>query len=254
MDGYESDLWPLVYDQYNHGRHEMELELYSVEVAQCCGPILEAACGTGMILLPLLAQGLDMYGFDISRQMLEVLFAKAAKLEIHNIQSRVSRQDMTTFRYDMRFDAILIPARSFLHLTTREAQEACLSNVARHLEDGGRAMLNFFTPNEEALSRFAEGQKDWAPFETYKHPETGEDVRVSRRLQSSMAEQLFTTYWRFEFGGSSRETQWTVRWIHRQEFESLAEGAGLRVAGLYGGFKKEPYDGKDEMYWVLEKR
>jgi hypothetical protein len=50
MVDYCNDLWPLVYDQYNHGRHEQELAFYTRELAPCTGPILEVACGTGMIL------------------------------------------------------------------------------------------------------------------------------------------------------------------------------------------------------------
>ena len=46
-------------------------------MASCSGPILEVACGTGMIFLPLLKKGLDIYGFDVSEQMLERLFYKA---------------------------------------------------------------------------------------------------------------------------------------------------------------------------------
>jgi len=42
------------------------------------GPVLECACGTGLIFLPLLASGHDMYGFDISTSMLDTLRAQAA--------------------------------------------------------------------------------------------------------------------------------------------------------------------------------
>ena len=57
---YEDELWALVYDQYNQGRHQKELLFYKTELGDCAGPVLEIACGTGMILLKLLLQGVDI--------------------------------------------------------------------------------------------------------------------------------------------------------------------------------------------------
>jgi len=42
-------LWPLIYDQFNHGRHEKELEFYKREFKNRRGKVLEIACGPGMI-------------------------------------------------------------------------------------------------------------------------------------------------------------------------------------------------------------
>ncbi len=59
-------MWPLIYDQFNHGRHEKELEFYKREFKNRRGKVLEIVCGTGMIFLELLSEGIDIYGFDIS--------------------------------------------------------------------------------------------------------------------------------------------------------------------------------------------
>ena len=151
MENYCNSIWPLIYDQYNHGRYEQELEFYSQELASCTGPVLEVACGTGMILLPLLKQGIDIYGFDLSRQMLQQLYRKAEAEHLFNIRRRVTQQNMIDFQIDVEFKAIIIPGQSFLHLPTQEDQLACLQNIHRHLCDDGTFMLNFFTPNLSAL-------------------------------------------------------------------------------------------------------
>ena len=56
-----------------------ELEFYLKEAKKAKGKVLEAACGTGRILLPLLEAGIDIEGFDISKSMLDVLKQKAKK-------------------------------------------------------------------------------------------------------------------------------------------------------------------------------
>ena len=50
------------------------------------GPILEAACGTGSILLRLWRQGVDIRGFDCAAGMLDVLRRKAAALGLDDIE------------------------------------------------------------------------------------------------------------------------------------------------------------------------
>ena len=80
---YESD-W-IVYDQWNEegGRsqaHEREFAFCRNYLLDIEGPVLEAACGTGSILLCLAALGHEMWGFDISAAMLKQLRRKAGEL------------------------------------------------------------------------------------------------------------------------------------------------------------------------------
>jgi len=253
MLDYCNDLWPLIYDQYNHGRHEQELAFYSSELVSCSRPILEVACGTGMILLPLIERGLDAYGFDLSQEMLEVLYAKAGQKGMSGIHVRVSQQNMVDFQYEKQFEAIFIPARSFLHLPTQDEQIACLKNIHKHLRTEGRFMLNFFTPSPKALLSHTHPDPEFARFGTYKRPETKEKIEVSYRQVNDLSEQVQHITWRFEFVGESYETRMQLRCIYKNEFELLAKLAGLRVSALYSNFEKRPYRGEGEMVWVLEK-
>lgn len=255
MEDYCNDLWPLIYDQNNHGRHEQELDFYSQELATCSGSILEIACGTGMILLPLLDSGFDIYGFDLSEQMLEKLFEKAIRAGHTDIQSRVTKQNMINFQYNSRFDAVFIPARSFLHLTTQEDQIACLKNIHRHLNENGRLMLNFFTPILKLLLDCnTHENSEFKELDTYTHPETGEEIKLSFSQTNDLAEQIQHITWRFQIMDKQYETPMLVSWIYKKEFELLAKISGFKVIALYSGFQHAPYNGEGEMVWILEKR
>jgi SAM-dependent methyltransferase len=253
VDNYQHDLWAAIYDQHNHGRHEEELAFYTRELRTCKGPILEVACGTGMILLSMLEQGMDVYGFDISAQMLDVLYAKAEARSIPDIRDRITRQNMVDFRYDVRFDAIFIPARSFLHLTTQDEQIACLTNIRAHLKDGGRFLLNFFTPSLEALLKYARPAQDFAPHSTYVLPETDTTVELAVAQESDLANQVQHITWRFTLGGADHEIKMFVRWIYKEEFQLLLRLAGFHRWEVYSGFHRQPYDGDGEMVWIVEK-
>jgi SAM-dependent methyltransferase len=255
VTNYQHDLWASIYDQYNQGRHEQELAFYTEELRACTGPILEVACGTGMILLPMLEQGMDVYGFDISAQMLDVLYAKAEERGLTDIRDRVTCQNMVDFCYDVRFDAIFIPARSFLHLTSQDEQIACLTNIRAHLKEGGRFLLNFFTPSLKALLRHAgpAAERGFAPLDTYILPGTDTVVELSVAQESDLASQVQHITWRFTVGGVQHEIKMFVRWIYKQEFQLLLRLAGFRRWEVYSGFEKRPYDGDGEMVWIVEK-
>lgn len=153
---YDTHWWALIYDQWNEtgGRsalNERELYFYRNQLQNTHGVILEAACGTGCKMLPLLLDGLDIFGFDISLPMLEVLRHKAINLGISDIDFRISQQDLADFIYDRQFAAVLIPASSFMMLPTQQSQIDCLRHVVGIIREPRRQTLRGFTTYHQYL-------------------------------------------------------------------------------------------------------
>src|SRR5690349_2910574 len=92
-----------------------DVAFYQHLAQQTAGPVLELACGTGRIALPLAESGLDVTGVDISDGMLSIIRRKAQahRLTLH-------AQDMSALNIDRRFGCIIIAFRSFQHLLTIE--------------------------------------------------------------------------------------------------------------------------------------
>lgn len=248
-------MWAMIFDQSNHGRYEKELEFYSLELIGLEGCVLELAFGTGMILLPLLKAGVDIYGIDVVEEMLEVLFRKAHANDVTDIRSRVSRQDMRDFHFDQTFNAVIIPARSFLHLTSQDDQIAFLRNIHTHLYPGGQLMFNFFNPDKECLTERSNHSADWIRVSGYNHPETGEEIILSFKQMNDLSAQLQHITWRFNWGESTHHPDMTVRWIYKEEFQLLLRLAGFQSWKLYGGFDRSDFAaGSTELIWMVEKR
>ena len=76
---YEDKFWALIYEQYDQlsGRGTQELNFYLNELKDIKGKCLEVGCGTGIKFLQILQNGINIFGFDISKEMLEVLEEKA---------------------------------------------------------------------------------------------------------------------------------------------------------------------------------
>lgn len=248
-------LWALMYDQGNAARPKGEMAFFADELKACKGPVLEIACGTGVVLFEMLKQGIDIHGLDLSPNMLSMLFSKAEAQGITDIRRRVTMQNMVDFRYDHQFDAIMIPARSFLHLTSQQDQIDCLRNIRAHIRDGGKLLLNFFNPMcyLEIISQ-TESPDGFSPLGTFKHPVTGENVDITFSYINDIPNQLQTGFMRFTFDGCACDYEMQMRWIFKEEFQLLLRLGGFSNWELYGSFTKRPFKVTDtEMIWKVWK-
>lgn len=244
-------LWALMYDQSNAARPRGEMAFFANELKDCKGPVLEIACGTGVVFLEMLKQGIDIHGLDISPNMLSMLYSKAEALGITDIRHRITMQNMVDFKYDQQFDAVIIPARSFLHLTQQQEQIDCLRNVHSHIKEGGKLLLNFFNPTSylDVISH-DKSPKGFLPMGTFKHPIKGSSVDISFFYTNDIVNQLQTGLMRFTFDGHSYDYEMQMRWIYKEEFQLLLRLAGFSKWEVYGSFSKKPFRHTDcEMIW-----
>ena len=65
--------YDVLYDQFTGIMRagKERTDMYLSEIAKANGPVLEAGVGTGMIFVPALADGADIYGIDKSPLMFE---------------------------------------------------------------------------------------------------------------------------------------------------------------------------------------
>jgi|GEM_PF-392290 ubiquinone/menaquinone biosynthesis C-methylase UbiE len=258
-EGYDSAWWALIYDQWNEmgdraQRKDRELHFYQERLKECAGPVLEAACGTGSILLPLLSEGIDIHGLDNSTAMLARLENKARAVGVSDVGRRIARQSMADFRYDGAFSAVIIPASSFMMLATQEDQVACLKSIREHLQPRGRLLLNFYIPSlADDLLRHVVYPPREEEFGTFEHPETGRPIEVSYSKVCNLATQTETYTWFFEYDSHTAEVPMKARWIYKEEFQLLLRLAGFREWVLYGGWDCREYEGgpdTTDAFWV----
>ena len=136
------------YDSAYENNAKLKDEPFYLELAaNFGGPILEIACGTGRILLPIARQGQEIWGIDFSSDQLGILKAKLQK-EPPEVQKRVTlfQHDMKTFSLERRFKLIIIPFRPMQHLYTIDEQIQALSLAQQHLKKDGKLAFDVFYP------------------------------------------------------------------------------------------------------------
>ena len=82
------------------------------------GQVLELACGTGRLLIPVAESGVTIHGLDSSQHMLDVILRKVADLNIEGIE--LYNQPMEEFSLPAQYDAIFVGSGSFQLLTSPE--------------------------------------------------------------------------------------------------------------------------------------
>jgi SAM-dependent methyltransferase len=100
-----------------------DVPLYERIAREAGGPILELACGTGRIALPLAKAGLHVTGVDRSEAMLSIARRKLGVLPA-SVRERLTlvNQDMAALNSDRRFGFVFVPFHSFQHLSTIDLQ------------------------------------------------------------------------------------------------------------------------------------
>ena len=222
------------------GRAELEGErgdvaFYVEEARQAGSPVLELACGTGRVLIPVAEAGLTVVGLDSSAAMLSIAQEKIAKLP-DATQQRIElvEGDMRSFALDQRFKLIMIPFRSFLHLMTPADQRQALGCIRDHLADDGRLVFNIFDPRLDTIAAHL-GPLGAAlkRFRELTHPETGRRVVVWEARHYDPAQQVIEEERIFEEldadGRVVAKTYapLTLRWVYRYEMQHLLELSGF---------------------------
>ncbi len=232
----------------HHIHHSEDLNFWLELVRRQDGPVLELACGTGRVLLPIAQQGYPAFGFDLQREMLLVLQQQISKepgLAIHIWQA-----DLLQMHIQKQFPLIILPCNTYSTFSAKQ-RHAILLNVHRHLTENG--IFSFSIPNPSllrSLPRISAPEIE----ESFAHPIDGEPVQVSSAWRRTT--QVFTLTWYYNHlrpdGQISRDH---LRVVHHLEsvnnYREELGAAGLRLLAQYGDFDRSPYS-EEAPNWIVE--
>jgi SAM-dependent methyltransferase len=240
-----------LYDSYV--TTDFDLPFFLKETRRAGGRVLELACGTGRLSIPLLQAGVDLTCVDYSEEMLEV-FRK--KLEKNHLSCRIANQDMADLSLPGQFDLIFIPFHSFSEILDESKQARALTKIREHLTDTGRFVCTLQNPTVRTQSM------DGTVRELGRFPaEGGHTLIVSACFKFDGHSQIVHGTQFYEVcdsqGGVVEKRQISVSFylFRRNQFEKLARTTGFRVIQLCGDYERSPFNEAKSpfMIWVLEK-
>ncbi|WMJ23829.1 class I SAM-dependent methyltransferase [Paludicola sp. MB14-C6] len=124
--------------------------------------ILEIACGSGRILVPLAKAGHSVLGLDFDEYMLYKIGAKAIGLK--NISYKKS--DVILDEWDVNFDVVMLAGNFLFNIVSEnsydKAQELLFKKSAKSLEYGGHIYIDYgYTLSPENWFCFSEERIIW---------------------------------------------------------------------------------------------
>lgn len=226
---------------------------FYTELAQASkGEVLDLACGTGRITIPVAQAGVPVTGLDLSAEMLERARQKAEEADVANRLTLV-QGDMRKFDLQKKFGLVMIPFRSFLHLLYIQDQMKALACIRQHLQPGGKLVMNVFVPKIEHLYEESEKMSLRGMYPL----ETGEQVAMWDYTRYDYFQQLSEvtrTYERLSPEGVVQEKvvgRFTLRYIFPAELHHLLRLNGFKVVQRYGSFEKAPFDQKSSELIII---
>ena len=222
-----------VYDPWSASVTE-DVEFYVEEARAAGGTVVELACGTGRIAVPVAKAGVRVIGVDGSEGMLAVAREYA---EREGVELDLRLGDMREPPVDERVPLVLIPFRSLLHMTTEADRLRALQAAGGLLEPGGRLVFDVFAPSredvEETHGRWLE--REPGIFERADWDESSRTLTLSVRR------------------GEAASTM-HLAWLSPPEWRQLLDRAGLDVVAQWGWFDRRPYDGGEDVIFAAVRR
>ena len=197
--------------------------------AEAKGPVLDIACGTGRVLLPVLQSGADAHGLDLFPPMLETARRKAAAL---GFAPSLHHGDMADFTLPRRYALIMITFNAFCHMLTTDDQLRCLGCIRRHLIPGGLLAFDGAFPGLAWIGARQDQENSRSRSSTPGParrcvPTTSRSFDRVAQLQRSRNEVELD-----EADGTTHiihRSEFLVRWTYKAEMELLLRSAGFRA-------------------------
>ncbi|MBC8162105.1 MAG: class I SAM-dependent methyltransferase [Roseiflexaceae bacterium] len=218
-----------------------DLPFYRALLRRAAGPAIELMCGSGRLLTPLVREGFNVTGVDISPALLAQAKRNldAAGIGVGmQLQLGDVRQPLSGDPYAAAFVAI----NSFMHLATVEDQLAALRHTHAALRPGGLLALDLFNPDPVDLLR----HDNELVLDKMFALDDGTLVQKFVAQAVDMATQTSSVTFIYDELADQlvRRTTlaFSMRWLYRYELEHLLARCGFVLEALYGSYNLDAYD------------
>jgi SAM-dependent methyltransferase len=205
------------------------------------GTILDLACGTGRLLLPLVRDGHQVVGVDRSAEMLAAAARRVARLSKgRQAQCSLAQADMRRFAWGQQASLAIAAFHSVQHLLSNESFLRFLRATRANLCKGGWLAFDILPPDAAWLAR--DPTRRWGRT-TFRHPVTRQSfVYTTNHVFDARRRLLHMRLYYQPVDGKGRPSgdERVVRLCHRQfspaEVERLLRLGGFRPTEAFAGF------------------
>ncbi|HMK09288.1 MAG TPA: class I SAM-dependent methyltransferase [Anaerolineales bacterium] len=208
-------------------------------------PALDAACGTGRLLVPYLAAGIDIDGCDISQDMLDLCQQRARAL---GASPHLYCQALHEVHLPRLYRTIIVCGAFGLGVSRRQDQEG-LNRMFGHLEPGGALLLDHELPHDwpywsaDARKKLPQ---EWAEHGERRVTSDGDELELIRRvaafdpLDQAVTREVRALLWRDGRVVRHEEHRLLERLYFRNEVLLMLSSAGFRNVAVFSDYTRQP--------------
>jgi SAM-dependent methyltransferase len=242
-----------------------EVAYYGAAVRRFGQPALDLGCGTGRIMLPLLREGLDVDGVDVSPDMIE----HARRLTgAAGFQPGLTAQALHELDLPRTYRTIYV-CGVFGIGGRRDQDREALRRVYRHLEPGGALILWQELPwaglDEARWARWLPGHRDGIPREwptegDRKRTADGDEIELITRLASfdplvqRHSLQMRARLWRDGVVIREEASSLSENLYFAPEILLMLEEAGFRDIAIEAAYRNRPATADDDTVIFVARR
>ena len=212
-----------------------DITFYINKVIDYGEPVLELACGTGRVTIPIAKKGISITGLDLLNTMLTEAKRKSKEtgVEIEWIEA-----DMTNFNLNKKFNLILMPGCAFNWFLDLKSVEKYLICVKRHLNPNGGLIFDAFNPDLNLLVR--DPSKTY-PNAKYQDPDGGGLIIVSENTKYDKATQINKVRLSYSISDKTITNELKLRIFFPLELDAILKYNGFEINAKYGDFDQTPF-------------
>jgi ubiquinone/menaquinone biosynthesis C-methylase UbiE len=243
-----------------------ELDYFRAAIRKFGEPALDVGCGAGRILIPMLADGLDVDGSDVSADMI----AEARALAVKNgFSPELTVGPMHEMELGRKYRTIYM-CGAFGIGSRRDQDREALRRAYRHLEPGGALLVaNHWFPygegDEQRWARWLPGHRadvprDWPAEGERRKTSDGDEIEMFFRLGDlnpllqRATLQMRARLWRAGKIIKEEANDLQENLYFAQEILLLLEEAGFRDVVVQGGYTGLPATAEDGMVCFVAKK
>ena len=216
---------------------------------QIGGPILELAAGTGRIAVPLLENGFQYVGIDLSPEFVDRANSKISRF---TDLGRISVGDMRNFNLQQKFNLIFIGFNSIFHLMNENEIKSCLTCVYKHLSKNGKFLIDMFVPNKKVLFR---DYNKFYPVGEYKD-NGGKTVVVKEKNKYDPQTEINHITWFAYYEGEAEPDifDYYLYMILPERSQRLLKDTGFIIKNIFGDYDENPFNENSKLQIYICRR
>lgn len=223
-----------------------DIPYYTSIVKERPGSVLELACGTGRITVPLARLGVPVTGLELLDTMLSQARHNGASA---GIQIDWIQGDMANFKLHKKFDWVLLPFNSMQHLHDSTLVQAMLGCIRNHLTPSGRFAFDVLNPIFPNLSH------EFSPFIEADHfddPDGKGGVKIAVSHSYDRTSMIKKTMLRYSIDGeeAQRFEEIRMRCYDPDHLSTLLRENGFEIEHRFGSYDRIPFSSqtKQQLY------